>query len=161
MRTIKALNFTTAVSVYLFIMLTASVSEASEIISAENPDEILNLAKGYGSAKLIKDSDDDPFILGRINGNKYGIAFYGCSDGKSCDDIQFIAGWKGVKVSLKTINKWNNISRYGKASIDTDGDPRLIMSVNIDYGVTEENLDDSFNWWSKALQNFKQEVLEK
>lgn len=147
-------------AVCLSAMAVAPATFASEIISAENPEAILNIAKGYGSAKLIKDSDNDPLIIGRIDGNKYGIVFYGCSNGKKCDDIQFTASWSGVKVSLEDINRWNSTKRYGKAYLDSDGDPTLIMPVNIDYGVTEDNLDDTFDWWSKVLKGFRKDVLE-
>jgi hypothetical protein len=33
------------------------------------------------------------------------------------------------------------------------------MVVNIDYGVSVKNLEDSFNWWMKAMEGFKEEVL--
>lgn len=87
--------------------------------------------------------------------------FYGCAKGRECDDIQFSAGWSGPKVSLEKINEWNRDKRFGKAYIDSDGDPRLEMEVNLDYGVSAKNLEDSFNWWSKALKEFKKIVIEE
>jgi len=35
------------------------------------------------------------------------------------------------------------------------------MSVNIDFGVTEKNLEDTFDWWSKAMSGFKKDVLKE
>ncbi len=90
-------------------------------------------------------------IVGRMDGVKYVILFYGCNKGENCDDIQFVAGWEGGKVSLKDVNRWNSDKRYGKAFIDSEGDPRLIMSVNLDYGV-QKILDDSFNWGVKSTK---------
>lgn len=145
----------------LSMLLLASATYADNIISAENPDAILNIAMGYGSATLTKDSSNDPMITGRIDGTRYGIFFYGCSDGKECDDIQFSASWGGVKVLMDEINAWNRDKRFGKAYIDKDGDPALEMSVNLDYGVTQRNLDDTFNWWTTALREFKKEVLKQ
>lgn len=139
----------------------ASSSFAGDIISAKDVEAILELAKGYGSARLEKDSGGDPKIVGRVDGTKYGIYFYGCNDnGEDCDDIQFAAGWGGdINVSMEQVNDWNKARRFGKAYLDNEGDPRLEMAVNIDYGVTQRNLDDSFNWWSKVLKRFKKDVL--
>jgi len=145
--------------VCLSVIIATPATYASEIVSAENPEAILNIAKGFGSATLKKDSAGDPFIVGRIDGTKYGIVFYGCNNGKECDEIQFSAGWSGANASLDDINKWNSKKKYGKAYLDRDGDPRLDMMVNLDYGVTEKNLDDSFNWWTKVLGGFKKEIL--
>lgn len=145
----------------LSMMAAAPAAYSAEIVTAENPEIILNTAKGYGSAKLKKDSDGDPFIIGRIDGNKYGIFFYGCTDGKECDDIQFKAIWGAENVTMDDVNGWNAKKKFGTAYIDSDGDVSLKMSVNIDYGVTEENLDDSFNWWNIALKGFRKDVLKR
>ena len=143
------------------IISTATATYATEIISAENPEAILNIAKGFGSAKLEKDPGGDPLITGRIEGKVYIIVFDGCENGKKCDDIHFGAAWSGKKVSLNDINRWNRDKKFGTALLDTDGDPVLRMFVNIDFGVTEKNLEDTFDWWSKALSVFKKDVLKE
>lgn len=143
-------------------LLLAGASPAlAQLVDATNPSRIYEIAKGFGSAELDKDSQGDPRITGRIDGTKYGIYFYGCSNGRDCDDIQFSAGWSGAKVTLDDVNRWNRQKRYGKAYLDRDGDPRLEMVVNIDYGVSSKNLEDSFSWWMKALKGFKEEILKQ
>jgi len=104
---IQAMIFMTAGAWMTAIILTATATYAAEIISAENPEAILNIAKGFGSAKLEKDPGGDPLITGRIEATKYLIAFYGCENGKKCDDIQFNTSWSGKKVSMNDINNWN------------------------------------------------------
>ena len=144
------------------LLLVGTEAFAEELIDAKKPEAILNIAKGFGSAKLGKDSEGDPLITGRIKGTRYGIYFYGCnSEGEDCDDIQFNAAWSGVKVSLKAVNRWNAKKRYGKAFIDSEGDPVIQMTVNLDYGVSADNLDDTFNWWTKALEDFIAEVVNR
>jgi hypothetical protein len=152
-------NFKSIAAACALTVVGAAEVHAKDIIDATDPEAILNLAKGYGSAKLGTDSSGDPKITGRIDGTKYGVYFYGCKDGKNCDDIQFAAAWSGVSVSLEEINEWNRNKRFGRAYLDSDGDPSLLMSVNIDYGVTEENLDDTFNWWKRVLEQYREEVL--
>lgn len=154
-------NWLASATIVCLSTVAAPETYAANIVSAENPAAILNIAKGYGSAELKKDSSNDPLIVGRIDGNKYGIFFYGCQNGKECDDIQFVASWGGARVSLRDVNRWNHKKRFGKAYIDDDGDPVLLMSVNIDHGVTQDNLEDTFNWWRKALNLFKKEMIDQ
>lgn len=142
--------------------LTAPAALAnSGMIDATSPEKILNLARGYGSATLETDSSNDPFITGRIDGIKYGIYFYGCTNNKDCDDIQFTATWSSDRVSMSDINGWNSSKRYGKAYLDSDNDPALIMTVNLDYGVSYKNLDDSFMWWSRTVKSFRDTIVNK
>lgn len=145
----------------LSMTLLIPTANAADIISADDPDAILNVAKGFGSARLKTDASGDPFITGRINGSKYGIVFYGCNDGRDCGELQFAAAWGGIKVSMDDINTYNRKKKFGKAYLDGDGDPRLDMSVNVDYGVTIENLEDTFDWWTKAMKSFEKDVLRK
>ena len=145
----------------LSLLAGFSSVEAKDLITAEDPEAILEIAKGFGSARLKTDSQGDPLIVGRIDGTRYGIYFYGCDDNhRHCDDIKFGAAWSGKKISLKELNNWNRTKRYGTAYQDSDGDPNLDMPVNLDYGVTVENLEDDFSFWEKVIKAFKREVLK-
>ena len=142
---------------------TTGVVQASDsdIVTANSPALIRDIALGYGSATLDKGVDGDPEITGRIDGTKYGVFFYGCTKGKSCDSIQFSAGWGGgSRISLNALNEWNKNKRYGQAYLDKDGDPSIKLTVNLDYGVTRGNLDDMFNVWTIVLKQFKKEVIK-
>ncbi|BBB24708.1 YbjN domain-containing protein [Amphritea japonica] len=143
--------------------LIAPTTYAADLISADDPEAILNIARGFGSARLTEDSAGDPKISGRIDGTKYGIYFHGCnSDGERCDEIKFGTAWVVEdRVSLETVNEWNRTKKFGVAYLDSDGDPNLDMAVNIDYGVTIENLEDSFSYWEKIVPAFKEQVLNQ
>ncbi|MGT2467953.1 hypothetical protein ACVOMV_28700 [Mesorhizobium atlanticum] len=45
---------------------------------------MLNIARGFGSARMGKDDNGDPMIYGRVEGVKYVIYFYGCEDHENC-----------------------------------------------------------------------------
>lgn len=149
-----------ATSLGLSSLLASIPSQAQDLITAKDPNVILNVAKGFGSAKLDKDDGGDPMIVGRMDGVRYGIYFYGCKNGKDCDDIQFTAAWDEDKFDPADINDWNLTKRYGRAYVDKDGDPTIDMVVNLDYGVSEANLEDSFNWWGVVLREFEKQVLK-
>lgn len=148
-----------AIAGSLALLMAAPIANAEQLITAQDPEVILEVAKGFGSANLDQDSSGDPRITGRIEGVKYGITFYGCKSGKECDDVVFVAAWSDTDVSLNEVNGWNLKKKFGKAYIDGDGDPRLEMAVNLEYGVSKENFEDTFDWWTTALKEFKDTVL--
>lgn len=139
------------------LALLTSVANAEDLISATDVNKILNIAKGYGSARLTKDSSGDPLIKGKINGIAYSLYFENCDD--ECTVVQFYAGWADVEVSQDRLNTWNRDKIFGKAYQDEDGDPVLEMSVNLDYGVTVDNFDDTFDYWKLILQSFESTVI--
>lgn len=141
-------------------MLASPAMRAETLVDATSPQRILEIAKGYGSASL-EVKDGDPFISGRIEGSKYGIYFYGCKSGKKCTNIQFSAGWSGVKTSLSDINAWNRDKRFSKAYLDSVNDPNLEMDVNLDSGVSKANLEDTFDFWVTGLRTFKKTILDQ
>ncbi|MBA4503681.1 YbjN domain-containing protein [Marinobacterium marinum] len=140
-------------------LCAANVQAASQV-DATDPQQILELAKGFGSATLEEDDYGDPLITGRINGSKYGIYFYGCDDNRDCTDIQFSAAWSGYDITLEQINDWNLNKRYGKAYLDDDGDPTVELIVNLKYGVSRDNLDDTIDWWKLTMTEFEQFIDE-
>ena len=141
-------------------MLLAPLAQASSLITAPQVDAIMDVAKGYGSASLGKDDTGDPLISGRMDGIKYSIYFYGCTDGAQCRDIQFATGWDNSGVSMSDVNAWNKGKRYGKAYIDDEGDPIVEMSVNLYGGVTRKNLDDTFDWWRTVIKEFESVMID-
>lgn len=146
--------------VSLTLLTFASSAQAATIIDASSPSAIAEAARGFGSASIETDNTGDPKITGRIDGNRYGIFFYGCSSGKNCKSVQFYAGWAGQKVSLAAINEWNKSKRYGRAYLDKDNDPMLEMDVNLHGGVTRDNLDNTIDNWATLVKTFKSQVIQ-
>lgn len=133
---------------------------AIEMVDGSNPDQILSIARGFGSATMSSDKGGDPRINGRIDGTSYMILFYGCSNNKKCSEIQFNAYWSGKKVTLEALNKWNHEKKFGKAFLDDDKDPFLQMTVNLDKGVSYGNLEDTFDYWTRVLSSFQKTVIK-
>lgn len=148
----------------VLVLVTANVSvgaplSSDKLVDATNPAKVTEVARGFGSAELTEDGDGDPMIEGRINGVVYRAFFYLCEDGKNCKDLLLWAAWEGYDIDMNDVNSWNQQMRFGTAYIDGDGDPCLQMSVNLNYGVSRKNLDDTFDWWAAMLRTYTQEFL--
>jgi hypothetical protein len=142
----------------LSLLLLLGTASSAAVIKASNPASVLNIAKGYGSATLVKDGQGDPKITGRIEGIKYNIYFYGCSDNKDCDSILFRAGWD-TKSTLKKMNDWNSRKTFGRAYVDEESESIIEMAVNLDYdGVNHKNFDDTFDMWTTVLSQFQRHI---
>ena len=132
----------------------ASAMNTGPIITAGSVKDILSIAKGYGSATLEKDDDGDPKISGRVAGQEYWLYFYGCDKNHTnCTSVQFWTYWTGEVLTAEEMNAWNADTRFGKLYVDGDGDLNLEMDVNLDYGVTYKNLDDTFDIWQTVLED--------
>jgi len=132
----------------------AGTAAAQDIIDGSMTDEILNIAKGYGSATLGTQTNGDPKISGKIEGVPYQVYFYNCTDNANCEDINFYAGFLDNKPDLETINAWNRDKRFGKAYLDSDLDAVVEWDVNLEYGITRENLDANFGVWGLVLDQY-------
>lgn len=143
----------------LIATLLAPLPAAAEtLVDATQPAEVVNIARGWGSAVLETDDAGDPMIRGRIEGTSYIVYFYGCTENANCTNIQLRASWLMDNIALEAMNTWNRERRFGKAYIDSDGNPTIEMTLNLAFGVTARNLDDTFGWWAAILSQFSDHI---
>jgi hypothetical protein len=144
------------------LMLAGVVSVASaeeaEIITAPDPAVIVEIAKGFGSAKIDKDDNGDPMVSGRIQGLKYSVWFYGCENHEKCTSIQFAAGYSD-DFTAEQANEWNKKYRWVK-SFAGDGS-NFRMDVSFRGGITRANLEEQFSNWDSMTSDIKEFVNEK
>jgi len=150
-----------AACVALFLLPAPALAQT--LVDATEPERISGLLRGFGSAILESDSVGDPMIVGRIDGTRYLVLFYGCDDGGTgCRAIQFRAAWEtDGEYALSDLNAWNRDKRFGKAYLDDVDDPVLEMDVNLYDSVTTRNLEDTIDWWQIVLADFKRNVLKQ
>jgi hypothetical protein len=134
-------------------------------VDATNPSRILDITKGFGSAQLGTDKEGDPLITGRIEGAKYSVFFYGCTSGKNCKELQFVASYDvsdkaSIAEKLAKANFYNQKKRFGRVYVDDEADMVMDFAVTLMGGVTQKNLDDVFDWWKVAMVDFKKTVID-
>ena len=140
--------------VFLFlILLLQNTANAQELLLNNQLDEIIKIARNYGSATLTTQNNGNPKIIGKINHIPYTIRFLNCPRVKSCEDMNFSVGFQ-IKPDINIINDWNKSKRFSKAYLDDEKDVILEWDVIIAGGISIENMDKSFSYWRLTLGQF-------
>lgn len=149
-------------TVFCAAIVGTSLVSAQQLITGDPPEAILSVAQAYGDASMDTDDLGDPMIVGTIDGIRYVGYFYGCTKGgHGCSSLQLRATWSVDYVSLEHINEWNRTTRFGKAYIEADGDAALEMEINLDFGVTRDNLNDTFDWWRIGITEYVEHLRNR
>ena len=140
------------------LTLAMSVTAYAQDLTASNVDDILNAARGYGSATLTTQSNGDPQITGKTDGITYQIYFRNCTDNKDCEDLNFYLGFLDLKPGLEVINDWNMNKRFSRAYLDQDQDACVEMDLDMVKGVSAEYLDSQVGLWTLVVKQFADHV---
>ncbi|NOZ32930.1 MAG: YbjN domain-containing protein [Alphaproteobacteria bacterium] len=149
---------TTALSLVLGAALVAPAA-AQTILNANDVDEIVNLARGYGSATLSA-GDGNPLIEGRIDGRAYNLIFLNCNDvGENCGDVRFFTNYTNTNATFETMNQWNYDRRFAKAYLTPEGSAVLEWDMDLEFGVTRATMDAAFQIWQVFSVAFDDYIL--
>lgn len=139
----------------LFPVIVHAETVKAEVYTTADPELVLELAKGFGSASLDKDESGDPMISGRAQGMKYVILFYGCTDAEKCRSIQLSTGYTDAYTADKA-NEWNTKFRWIKA-YDKDGS-NFKMDIDFKGGITRDNVEAQLATWDSFIGDIKEAV---
>ena len=132
----------------------ATPAPVAGLVDARNPQALADIASAFGPAETDKDSLGDPMVRGQMEGVHYAIYFYGCENGGACRNLQFRATWDYKGATEADVTRWNREKRFGKAYLDAEGNLTIDMDVNVDFGVSPENMNDTVDWWKVVLNEF-------
>ncbi|QPC94147.1 YbjN domain-containing protein [Mesorhizobium sp. INR15] len=154
----RSFSLVTAVGVPMAAAISFARAEDTEVLKILDPTVIVDLAKGYGSAKLDKDDSGDPMVSGRLEGVKYVIYFYGCDNHEKCKSLQFSAGYTDA-FTAEQANEWNKKYRWIKAYSGEGSNFK--MDVSFVGGITRANLEEQFSTWDSLMSDIKSFVNAK
>lgn len=140
------------------LALALSVSTQAQTLTGANTEDILAIAKNYGSASMTKQSNGDPQITGKMGGISYQVYFRNCTDNKNCEDLNFYLGFLDIKPTLEEINDWNFNKRFSRAYLDQDKDACVEMDLDMVQGVSAEYVDSQFALWKMVVDQFADHV---
>lgn len=130
-------------------------------ITGEDPALLQRLMQDLGyRAEMATDDSGDPLIRSAAGGINFDVYFYGCTNGKTCNAIQFVSGFDLVSgTTLDVANAWNRDKRYGRVYLDDESDPYLEMDINLwGGGVSPATFKDNLEIWESLLNDFQQHI---
>ena len=142
-----------------FAMAAAAPVHAGQV-TAKDPSSVVTALQEAGyQAQLEKDKGGDPLIRSASSGSRFSIFFYSCTDNEDCAAVQFYTAYDtapGKAPSLEKINEWNRDRRFGRAYIDTEGDPVVEMDVDLDDGgISQALFTDNLEYWVAVMTGFE------
>lgn len=161
---LAALAMTLCAALGAPVFLHAAAQDVAQtrvgMFDASDPRGIATFMQRAGyEARLTSDEEGNPQINGRLSRSDYVIAFYECENGLFCNSIQFLSVAPAPETAtLETANTFNVSWRYARASL-VNRQVRLQMDVNLDAGVTADNLRDTLDIWRQLLAIFERELL--
>jgi hypothetical protein len=76
------------------------------------------------------------------------------------EDMQLYAGFSKSGVTLARINSWNKGKRFTRAYLDDENDPVLESDLNLEGGVSAENLLRFIAIFNQSLEVFIEHIKE-
>ena len=130
------------------------------MFDASDPSGIVRFMEKTGyRVELAADTRGDPAISGRISRTDYLIQFYECEGGQFCNSVQFVASSpKPAAFTPETANTFNARWRYVRVTWDA-AQIKLQMDVNLDAGVTADNLEDTLDIWKQMVEIYERDIL--
>lgn len=124
------------------------------------PERVVELVQEAGyRAKLHRMDDGQTYIDSSASGMEFQIYFDGCEDDYTeCELLVFSAGFDFDQPQDENLASVWNQTKFTKAYLDDEGDPFLEFSVNILYGVTTANFEDTLVWYTSEMGEFMDHI---
>jgi Putative bacterial sensory transduction regulator len=147
-------------------LLTLAATPAMAKNITADLDGIANLLRSKGNKIEIKGTGTDRYIfVTNPNAYTYSIDVMSCDDGtqKNCKSIQFHAGFTAeTPVTLDGLHKYTRDHRFGRAFLDSDGQPAIQYDINLaEGGISEALLLDNVELWEVMIEIFGDFVFGK
>ncbi len=132
------------------------------MFDASDPAGIARFMEKTGyRVELRADTRGDPVIAGRFSGADYTVQFYECEGGQFCNSVQFMTqALRPAAFSPEAANTFNAKWRYARIVYD-QAQVKMLMDLNLDAGVTADNLEDTLDIWRQLVDIYQREIIGK
>jgi hypothetical protein len=124
-------------------------------ITAPQLIELLQ-AKGFTGKEVLGD-DGSPEVESTLaNGDTFEVLMYGCNEAKAkaCNMLQLRATYTVTANKIKAVNTFNNAWVLGRGRYTDDGKAVVESAIDLEGGVTIDNLKVGFDQWSGIVGDF-------
>jgi hypothetical protein len=144
-------------------LLFTAVPAQAQSVKASDPETVAAFLRSQGlTAKVTSADDGDPLIESSLGENqKFSVYFYNCTDNVDCSTMQFYAGYTGSDADVELLNTWNRTKRFGRAYIDSVGDPVMEMDIDLyGHGMSRELFSNNFDFWRALMGEFSDFIYD-
>lgn len=140
-------------------MIFATAPASAQDLNVVTPEDMATVLDGLGMDVQFESLSDaeGPVLSSEASGFQFLVSFEACDDdGEECELIVFRCGLAMApedQPDLELLNVWND-TRWGKATMDEEGDPWIVLEINTVGGLTEDNLTDTIQWWTTLMDEF-------
>jgi len=151
--------FIAAIAAILFFAVPALAED--EVLHAITGQQLVDILEGQGfAADLTHDGYGDPLVVAQAGGIDFTIITYGC-DGASvpaCARLQMAAQFAlpegASEGDIAMMNAYNQRFLFGRAYIDQEGAATVDYVINLNRGISEDNLMENLMIWLHVLNEF-------
>ena len=128
-------------------------------------DEIATLLRSKGNKVEIRGSGEERYVwVANPDAYTYSIDVFSCDPGqKNCKSIQFHSGFTAEKpVTADALHSYTRDHRFGRAFLDSEGQPAIQYDINMaEGGISEALLLDNVELWEVMIEIFGDFVFGK
>ena len=133
-------------AVVFAVVLTAPAS--AQIRERITATQLITLLKEKG---LEGTANDKGNVIVQVNGSKVVFFIQG-------QTMQAYFGLAGTGATLTKVNEWNKTKRFGRAYIDSDGDPCIELDYDLEGGVSDDSIKVWFDTVKLIVKSFRTHV---
>ena len=142
MSVMRSLRWLAVATVALVLAGPVSAQQQRERITAE---QLTGLLRDKGLEGTVNEKGN---VIVQNNGSK--IVFF-----ISNQTMQAYFGLRGTSATITTVNEWNKSKRFGRAYIDSDGDPVVELDYDLEGGVTDDSVKVWFDTVTAIVKSFR------
>lgn len=131
----------------------ADDAATQEVLTSIDRDLMLEILRAEGYAA---DVDARGVIIWKIEGCRSQIFI----DEDTGTTVQYHISFSDGNATLERVNDWNRTKRYSRTFLDEEGDPHLVLDLDVEGGVTRERVADFIKTCRVSMKAWCTEVVE-
>lgn len=129
----------------------------TDVFTSISLDRLEAMLDAGGIVARREHAEEAEFLKFNLGSFKVLLLPYG--EGPDYPSIQLHAGFSAA-ADPDAVNAWNRDNRFGRAFLDTEGDPILQYDLDLEGGATERTFQEFVRTFRALLEDFSETVVE-
>jgi hypothetical protein len=147
-----------AIGFYCALMMGGQAQSQTQVVTTITAEQVVSVLQSAGyRATVVTQTDGPKYVKVGMSGINAFVLLGTCTN-DNCATVEFYVLWaKSPLYTLDYVNAWNYNTLFTKLSLDSDSDLKLTHGVNLDGGITLDNIKQNalmFDATIGALNSF-------